>query len=419
MIGRGEDWLRKYQDEQVQLLENAAGKKPGSRWKTSADNIDALVYMTLVDASSDNTRMREFLYRDRTELSVYSKAVFGLALHRAGDISRRDMLMRNISQYVVEDSENQTAYLKMPENNCWWLWHGSETEAHAYYLKLLAAADPSSRVAPGMVKYLLNNRKHATYWNSTRDTALVIEAFSDYLKASGEDSPDMSVIILVDGRKAGQVRINRENLFTFNNLVVLYGDEITTGRHTVELRKEGTGPLYFNAYLSNFTLEEHITKAGLEIRTERKYYRLAREEKKVKAEGMSGQALDQRVEKYRREELKNLDSLKSGDLVEVELKIESKNDYEYIMLEDMKAAGFEPVDVRSGYSRNGLGAYMELRDEKVSFFARILPRGTHSISYRMRAEVPGKFSALPTKASGMYAPELKANSDEIKLLVTD
>ena len=419
MLGRGEDWLRKYQDEQVQLLENAAGKKPGSRWKTSADNIDALVYMTLVDANSDNTRMREFLYRDRTELSVYSKAVFGLALHRAGDISRRDMLMRNISQYVVEDSENQTAYLKMPENNCWWLWHGSETEAHAYYLKLLAAADPSSRVAPGMVKYLLNNRKHATYWDSTRDTALVIEAFSDYLKASGEDSPDMSVTILVDGRKAGQVLINRENLFTFNNLVVLYGDEITTGRHTVELRKEGTGPLYFNVYLSNFTLEEHITKAGLEIRTERKYYRLAREEKKVKAEGMSGQALDQRVEKYRREELKNLDSLKSGDLVEVELKIESKNDYEYIMLEDMKAAGFEPVDVRSGYSRNGLGAYMELRDEKVSFFARILPRGTHSISYRMRAEVPGKFSALPAKASGMYAPELKANSDEIKLLVTD
>jgi hypothetical protein len=37
----------------------------------------------------------------------------------------------------------------------------------------------------------------------------------------------------------------------------------------------------------------------------------------------------------------------------------------------------------------------------------------------MRAEVPGKFSALPAKASGMYAPELKANSDEIKLLVTD
>jgi uncharacterized protein YfaS (alpha-2-macroglobulin family) len=37
----------------------------------------------------------------------------------------------------------------------------------------------------------------------------------------------------------------------------------------------------------------------------------------------------------------------------------------------------------------------------------------------MRAEIPGKFSALPAQASAMYAPELKANADEIKLQVED
>ena len=66
-----------------------------------------------------------------------------------------------------------------------------------------------------------------------------------------------------------------------------------------------------------------------------------------------------------------------------------------------------------------LGAYMELRDERVSLFVRRLARGTHSVSYRMRAEIPGRFSALPTKAYAMYAPELKANSDEIKVRVED
>ena len=79
----------------------------------------------------------------------------------------------------------------------------------------------------------------------------------------------------------------------------------------------------------------------------------------------------------------------------------------------------EPVDVRSGYTRNGLGAYMELRDDRVTFFVRRLMRGKHSIAFRMRAEIPGKFSALPTKASAMYAPELKANSDEIKIKIVD
>ena len=42
---------------------------------------------------------------------------------------------------------------------------------------------------------------------------------------------------------------------------------------------------------------------------------------------------------------------------------------------------------------------MELRDERVSFFVRRLARGKHSLSYRLRAEIPGRFSALPTKAS--------------------
>ena len=37
----------------------------------------------------------------------------------------------------------------------------------------------------------------------------------------------------------------------------------------------------------------------------------------------------------------------------------------------------------------------------------------------MRAEIPGKLSALPTGASAMYAPELNANSDELKLRVED
>ncbi|MCA8960447.1 MAG: hypothetical protein KDC38_08035, partial [Planctomycetes bacterium] len=81
--------------------------------------------------------------------------------------------------------------------------------------------------------------------------------------------------------------------------------------------------------------------------------------------------------------------------------------------------GFEPVDVRSGYSGNSIGAYVEFRDRTVCFFARYLARGTNSVSYRLRAEIPGRFAALPTRATAMYAPELRANSSEIELSVTD
>jgi len=345
--------------------------------------------------------------------------MFGMALHRLGHVEQRDMIMRNIGQFLVRDAENQTAYLEMQNGGYWWYWYGSEYEAHAYYLKLLAEVSPESEDAAGLVKYLLNNRKHATYWNSTRDTALCIEAMADYLRASGEDKPDMTVEIYVDGQKQKEVRITAEDLFTFDNKLVLTGKSLSAGEHTVEIRRKGTGPVYYNAYLTNFTLEDFITRAGLEIKVNRSYYRLKRVDKTIKVAGSRGQALDQKVEKYEREALANLDSLESGDLVEIELVIESKNDYEYIVFEDMKAAGFEPVEVRSGYGGNEMRAYMELRDERVVFFVRALARGKHSLSYRMRAEIPGKFSALPTRAHAMYAPELKANSDEIKLSIAD
>ena len=151
----------------------------------------------------------------------------------------------------------------------------------------------------------------------------------------------------------------------------------------------------------------------------RKYYKLVEADKSIHAVGSRGQVVDEKVEKYERQELPNLSTVRSGDLVEIELEIDSKNDYEYLIFEDMKPSGFEPVDLQSGYTGNDLGAYVEFRDNRVVFFARTLARGKHSVSYRMRAETPGKFSALPTRAAAMYAPELKGNSDELKIGVED
>jgi len=419
MLERGVAWLKRYQDKQVQMLKNALVKpKPKKPWKTQCSNLDAFVYMVLVDAGVKNQQMMDFLYRDRTKLAVYSNAMYGIALQVQGEQEKLDMVMRNISQFLQQDDENQTAWLNLP-GGYWWYWYGSEYEAHAYYLKLLARTDPKGEVARRLVKYLLNNRKHATYWNSTRDTSLCVEAMAEFIRASGEDKPEMTVKVLLDGELQKSVEITSANLFLFDNKFVLTGERVTAGSHEVELKKEGTGPLYYNGYLTNFTLEDFISKAGLEIKVNRKYYKLVKVDKTIKAAGSRGQVVDQRVEKYERQELANLAMLTSGDLCEIELEIDSKNDYEYLVFEDMKPAGFEPVDLRSGYNGNDLGAYMEFRDNRVVFFVRRLARGKHSVSYRMRAEIPGRFSALPTRAWAMYAPELRANSDEIKLQVKD
>src|SRR5262249_18771670 len=80
ILERGQTWPQNHQDDQVRRLHNWPTKTVP--YKQFADNIDALVYMTLVDAGVQNGDMRDFLYRDRNQLAVYAKAMFGLALYK-------------------------------------------------------------------------------------------------------------------------------------------------------------------------------------------------------------------------------------------------------------------------------------------------------------------------------------------------
>ena len=67
-----------------------------------------------------------------------------------------------------------------------------------------------------------------------------------------------------------------------------------------------------------------------------------------------------------------------GDIIEVELRISSVANYQYVAFEDPKPAGCEPTQVRSGgKGQEGFYSYMELRDEKVVFFTPSLQQGEH------------------------------------------
>lgn len=416
-IQLGLKWLKDYEIKETEKIRMWDKREKNTKRYASA--MDAFVRLVLAENGMNNEEMLVYLFRDKNELSVYAKSLLGMSLHLVKDAERRDEVIRNIEQFLVYDEENQTAYLDLRNGGYWWYWYGSEFEAHAWYLKLKAATAPKSKETRGIVKYLVNNRKHATYWNSTRDTAYCIEAIADYMRASGENSPEAEVEVLFDGKVMKTVKITKENLFSYDNKVTLAGDILSTGKHSVEIRRKGEGPLYTNAYLTVFTKENFIKKAGLEVKVDRKYYKLVRDDKKSKVSGAHGQVVEQQDDKYERIPLNVGDAVKSGDIIEVELIMESKNDYEYLIFEDWKAAGLEAEEVRSGYLYDGMHAYMEVKDEKVCFFVQSLARGRHSLSYKLRAEIPGKFSALPAQAEAMYAPELKANSDEMKLEVQE
>ena len=370
VIERGVAWLKRYEKRQIKRIENwdVDKKRPMKRY---ADNMDAFVFMVLTDAGASNAKMREYLYRDRGELAACSKAMFGIALHKLKDQQKLAMVVQNLSQFIKRDAENQTAYLQLPGQG-WWYWWGNDIEANAWYLKLLARTDPKGQLAPALARYILNNRRNGTWGRSIRDTAIAVESLGDFVTASGEFDPNVELEVFVDGKSQKKVTINRENLFSYEDRVTLEGDNVSSGRHTVEIRKRGKGPLYYSAYLTNFTKEDDIAATGLEIKVLREFYKLIPEERKDLVSGSRGQALQQKGQKYRRERIVNLAEVTSGDLIEVELSIESKNDYDYIVFEDPKPAGFEAVDRTSGYNGNEIGAYVEVRDNRVVLYLSLI-----------------------------------------------
>ena len=383
-------------------------------------NEDAYAAWVLARSGRKNGQLLDDLWARRANLSAYGKLLAALAFHIHHDADKANMLLRNAEQILVEDDENETAWLETrKEGGRWWYWYNDAIEANALYLRALDTMRPGSEAAPRVVKWLLNHRKNGYYWRSTRDTAAAIAALANHMQQSGSGRPDYDLDILLDGQVVKTVHIDETNLYTYDNTLVLEGEALTSGQHALTFRRRGNGAVYFNSYLSYFTTEEDIKKAGLEVKVERNYYKLTRRDRVRTMQDDRGQPLTTTEVAYAPTPLGSGDDVKSGDLLLVELLLTSKNDYTFLAIEDPKPAGVEPVALKSGVTYGEAVANMELRDEKVVFFLRRLTRGKLRLTYRVRAEIPGAFHAMPTVGFGMYAPEIRANSDEMRLVIDD
>lgn len=427
-------------DRGLSFLQNGISKeleKPKNEQRIGDVQTQAYVAYVLALASrmqqDDLLKWLDGLYASREKLNHYGRSLLALAMHHAERSEEAGTLLRNVLQFVDRDDSNETAWVRTPEA-CWWFWWNNDIETNAWALKAMVTIDPKNELAPRLVKWLLNNRRNGYYWRSTRDTALTIAAMVDYMRASGEASPEYALTVSLDGKPVREVNVTKDNFFTFDNRIVLYGLHVKPGPHEVTVSKAGPGALYYSCYLSYFTKEDEIKGAGNEIFVKREYFRLVPKTETVRlpdagaASTPPAERLDP-LDKTGRTELragwtrvplKMGDTVASGDQVEVVLRITSKNVYDYLVFEDMKPAGCEPVELRSGGRwAGGLCANLELRDEKVVFFISLLEQGEHVLRYKLRAETPGTFHALPTAGYAMYAPEVRAISDEMHLKIRE
>lgn len=110
--------------------------------------------------------------------------------------------------------------------------------------------------------------------------------------------------------------------------------------------------------------------------------------------------------------------LKPGDKLKVRIEIRVDRAMEYVHLKDMRASGFEPVNVLSSYRwQDGLGYYESTKDLATHFFIDYLPRGTYVFEYPLVANHRGDFSNGITTIQCMYAPEFTSHSAGVRVRV--
>jgi len=424
------------------------------------------------------------LWTNRDKLNAYTRALLALSAHYFGKTDQAKTLIQNLENGVKRDDRPDTSVIvdtsstpdpqhsvlgtaHWGEDGIYWRWSDGGVEATAFALRALLTIDPQNKLIEPVTNWLIKNRRGAQ-WNSTRDTAIVVLAMNDYLRVSGELKPELEYELLVNGSSVAKKKVGGADVFNAPSRFAIDAKLIKDANEIRIKRKSGNGPIYFAAEAKFFSLEEPIAPAANEIFVKREYYKL------------SGRPTLLKGYVYDKEPLKDGETVKSGERVETLITIEAKNNYEYLIFEDLKPAGLEAVEVRSGESlyarelksgavehkfastnkapesseakigkprvmdKSGVMArrasirprpvpqsddgdytgrsrwvYQELRDRKVALFIDKLPEGVWEIRYDLRAEVPGKFHALPVTGQAMYVPEIRCNGAEVRINVAE
>lgn len=437
MLRRATSWLTNFQNQQIALLEKGdkyreiikikdekarqqALNKLGE-YRLNTYSSDAWIHYVLTERKSANPKMTKYLLKDKLDLPMLSKIHLAEILLITKQHKELKELMPIITQFVKEDKSLQTAYLNLRNENCWWFWYGNNNATQAAFLHLMCKYAPNDKLNAKLAKWLLNNRRNGSYWDSTKDTADCLEALSLYLLTTKEGMDDMEAEILYDGEVVKTIKCTKDTLFTYDNAFILKGKNLTSGKHNITIRRlKGNGNIYANSNLSYFSLEDHIPPAGNAITVERSCYLIQTKAEKDDAildtQTDAGELISQGQDRTTRRLIKDGDIIQSGDIIEVVLSVKTKNDVEYIMLRDPKPAGCESTQTNSGYTSLGSAfGYKEIADSEVRLFLEKLSMGEYQLKHTLRAERPGKYSSLPTVIEAMYAPELRGNSSELKL----
>jgi hypothetical protein len=106
---------------------------------------------------------------------------------------------------------------------------------------------------------------------------------------------------------------------------------------------------------------------------------------------------------------------RAGEVVKVELKVDSEREANYVMIMDPIPAGFEVINPQLEENINlydyGYFSYRNFYDNHVAIFVNDLYGEEQIYSYYLRAVRPGVYKVNPTQVEMMYMPEINGRGE--------
>ncbi len=299
---------------------------------------------------------------------VAYKAMAAEALYRNKEQILAAELMRSISEFGVMTKDQG---LRFPSVNA--LYN------YAILLDAYALIKPGSKEVDGLRQQLIV-RKQGADWGAAVVTTEVVQS------------------ILSSGS---------------NWMVDAHGTEITVGNHKIE----PTSPVeqitgWLRADLSSYAGKKlNIETSGTGPSYGAVYAQFGRKMTDVKAVGCDDLDIEKTLFVRRGTGWENVETLRVGDRVKVQLTIHCKRNLSYVSIIDERPACYEPVDQLPGWMwSEGVGFYRENRDSRTQLHVEYMAPGTYLLTYEMNVNNAGVFSSGVASIQSQYAPEISAHS---------
>jgi uncharacterized protein YfaS (alpha-2-macroglobulin family) len=339
------------------------------------------------------------------ENNRYMQGMIALAQHRY-EIKTIPMNIINSLKENALFSDEMGMYWKDNYEN--YYWYQAPIESQALLIEAFDEVADDQKSVEEMKIWLLKS-KQTQDWKTTKAT--VEACYALLLKGTDLLVNDELVMIqmgnmLVDPKKmparsdsgGDDVKIEAGTGYfktSWNK------DEIKPEWGKVKVTKNNEGVAWGALYWQYFEQLDKITPHKTPLKLDKKLF--------LEEIGDAGKVIKPINEKTK---------LNLGDKVIVRIELRVDRDMEFVHMKDMRAAGFEPINVISRYKwKDGLGYYESTKDAATNFFFDYLPKGTYVFEYPLRVSQKGNFSNGITTIQNMYAPEFTSHSEGIRVKV--